>query len=533
MATTTGGGAAYQRLQVPKDGISQALQFWGGQEAKKIADGKLADEREGIRKKKEVEDWETKYGLKEGDFKNKYTGFKSFDDMNTDFSMYATDEYVNLQRQAKDALTNGDLKEKTRLEGEMIRLKNAFGEAAKSQEFFGQKFADYQKAVTDKKVSGASKDFEDIVQEAILNKNVALRMVDGNLVYTGMKDGKDGVREPFNIPYQDLMDGSFGWYEKQQINGKGGIIDNILGDLGTITKENENGYYKITTQEWDEAIHGKAVDDSVEALLGNDEVMGDLLYQFSKGKESKMFGFEKKDYDIVRPKLKEMIRAGYSEKFGSEFNSGKYATDSRAATERDKNKKEEKDPLSYLHQDALDFEKGDFTGLLGRHTTDTDEEVNIREAIPSPDGKYVIAVTDSGERIEIANTKRGFLEFKLRGNAEYKGISPETVFGTKPIKYRNGTTEGSSIANIAKDLFNEEGKPTVDDEEFLKRLKETFDITGDDNWTWKGNSLTINGKNVSTASEEEFITSLEAAIGKTGKNNNGSGYQARTQVKGR
>ena len=54
---TVGGGAAYQKLQVPQDGISQAMQFWGNKEAGRRADEKLADERAGIRKKKEVKEF--------------------------------------------------------------------------------------------------------------------------------------------------------------------------------------------------------------------------------------------------------------------------------------------------------------------------------------------------------------------------------------------------------------------------------------------------------------------------------------------
>lgn len=514
-----GGAAAYQQLQVPKDGISQAMQFWGAQGAKKQADKKLADEREGVRKKKEIADWETKFNLKEGDFKNKYTGFKSFDDMNTDFSMYATDQYVDLQRKAKEALLNGDLQGKNKLEGELIRLKNAFGEAAKSQEFFANKFSDYQKAAQEGRVSGASQDFEDIVQEAMVNKNVALRMVDGNLVYTGMKDGKDGTREPFIIPYQDLMDGSFSYYEKQQLRGEGGIVDNILNDLGTITREGANGYFNITTQAWDDqkedGIHSQSTSSAIDALLGSDEIMGDLLHQYTG--ESKMFGFTDEEKKQVKDKLTTEVRAGYSEKFGKKFNTGKYAADSRAATARAKSKKDEDSPLSNLHFDAVKFTEGDYTGLLGRHESEFGEEVNIREVVPAPEGDYVIAITDTGDRIEVPNTKRGFLEFKIRGKSEYKGLTPEKVMQTQPTSYREGEIGGAPLTNIANDLFDAEGKPTVDDERFLERLNQTFGIQGEDTFTWSGNSLKINGKNVDTSSKDKFVETMTNALDKKEK----------------
>lgn len=503
-----GGGAAYQRLQVPEDGLSQSLQYWGAQEAKRQADKKLADEREGIRKAQGIKDWEDKYGLKEADFLNKYTGFQTFDDMNTDFSMDLTDQYVNLQRQAKDALLAGDLKTKNKLEAELIKMKSMFGEAAKSQEFFAEKFKSYQKAVTEGKVSGASKQFEDIIQKAVVEKNAALRYRDGNLVYTTIVDGKPEI-----IPYQDLMDGSFSWYEKQQVSGKNGIVDNVLNNLGTITKEGTDGYYKITTQAWDDKIHGAAVDEAVEAITGSNEVMGDLLYQFTNGKEAKMFGFEDKDYNLVKDKLKTLIRAGYSEKFGMDFNTGKYAADTRAA------EKDEDSALSQLNYDADQFMAGDYTGLLGTHESELGESINIREVIPAPNADYVVAVTDTGDKLEVPKTKRGFLEFKIRNKPEYKGLTPEKVMAVAPTKYRTGTIGGAEVSAIAKSMFDAEGKPKFKDERFLKKLKESFDITGEDEFTWGGNSLIINNKKVSTKTQADFERDLKEALGSKEKLN--------------
>lgn len=324
------GAAAYQRLQVPEDGMNQSLQFWGAQQAKENADKKLADEREDVRQTQALKEWEAKTQLKEGDFKNKYTGFKSFDDVNTDFSMYATQRYVDLQRKALQARESGDNVERLKYESEMIRLKNDFGEVAKSQDFFAKKFADYQKAVSEGRVSGASKDFENIIQEALVNKNIALRYIDGNLAYTGLKNGK----EPFVIPYQDLMDGSFSWFEKQDIDGKGGIVDNISDSLGTITRQSDKGYYKISTQAWSDKIHGESVDKAIDALLGNKEVMGDLLYQISGGNISKMRDFKDKEYELVKDNLRTRVRAKYSEKFSSEFNTSRYNTDVDASIAR-------------------------------------------------------------------------------------------------------------------------------------------------------------------------------------------------------
>ena len=504
-----GGGSAYIRLQTPDDGLNQTLQFWGAQQNKKNADEELELEREGVRKKQEIKDWEDKYGLKEGDFQNKYTGFKSFDDMNTDFSMYATDQYVKLQRQAKEALSNGDLREKSRLEGEMIRLKSAFGEAAKSQEFFANKYEAYQKAATEGKVSGASKDFEDIVQEAILNKNVALRLVDGNLVYTGLKNGK----EPFTVPYQDLMDGSFSWYEKQQVSGKGGLVDNVLNDLGTITKENEQGYYKITTQAWDDKIHGKATDDAIEALTGNDEVMGDLLYQFSGGKESKMFGFNEKDYDLVRSKLKSLVRAGYSEKFGSNFNSGKYSADAANARANKKTKDEEDLGVRAWNIDQVRdnndvsfFTAGDFK-WNGNEYEASDAKVV---------GNDVVIRTKLGDVITIPKNNETALN-DLFNAFEGKTLTFDKVQTADKFAWRSARTGSTSrITDVVKKQYSPSGEFIGEETPFVTDLRKLYPNAEIDEAVVGSNAIKVNGKviNLDNLTQDQVEVKLKEALGK-------------------
>lgn len=516
--TKIGGGAAYQRLEVPRDGVSQALQFWGAREADNVAAKKLADEREGIRKKKEIADWEEKYNLKEGDFQNKYTGFKSFDDMNTDFSMYATDQYVDLQRKAKEALENGDLPTKTKLEGEMIRLKNSFGEASKSQDFFGKKFSEYQKAVQEGKVSGASKDFEDIVQEAILNKNVALRMVDGNLVYTGLKDDGNGGKEPFVVPYQDLMDGSFSYYQKQQLRGEGGIVDNILNDLGTITREGADGYYNISTQAWDDGkengIHSKSTEDAIDALLGNNEVMGDLLYQYSKGQTAKMFGFTEEERKMVKEKLKNEVRAGYSEKFGMDFNSSKYSADSRAATERNKPKSKTDEDLGVRawnidqvrdNNDVSFFSAGDF------EWNGIDYEATGAKMV----GDRLVISTKEGEKITVPKNNETALN-DLFNAFEGKVLTFDKVQTVDKLAWREARQgEISQITDALDKQYSPSGTFIGEETPFVSELSSIFPDADIKEAVAFKNAIKVNGTTIrlDNKSKQAVESELVKALG--------------------
>ena len=160
------------------------------------------------------------------------------------------------------------------------------------------------------------------------------------MVYTGRtKDGKIMI-----IPQQDIMDGSFTWIEKQDLNGEKGIIKNLVKNLGTITKDSYSGYTKTTSQVWDEKLHGKAADLAIDALVGTDDVMADLLYQVTKGKEVKRKGFTDKDYETVKNSLKDQVKGGYTESIKKDFESGKYGTDVNAALTRQKMAEERNTP---------------------------------------------------------------------------------------------------------------------------------------------------------------------------------------------
>lgn len=473
--TKAGGGTAYQKLQTPEDGIGQALQFWGAQEAKRVGEEKLAEERAGIRKDAAVKEWESIYNLKADDFRNKYTGFKSYDDMATDFSIDTTNQYVELQRKAKDSMLRGDSRGKADAEMEMVKMKNTFGEAAKVQPMLSKLFQDYQTAASEGKVSGASKDFEDAMQAGFKDYNVAMRYRNGNLVFTGLsEDGK-----VFNIPKQDILDGSFNWIEKQQVDGKGGLVDGILNNLGTVTTETQSGYNKITKQVWDEKLHGKAAKTSIEALTGNDSIMADLLYQFSLGKTSKRVGFDKKDYDLVQGKLEELVKGGYSTKYASEFNASKYNTDvdARLARERmaieKRPKGKTKEETEYgarrfnigevTKGDTSFFNSGDFKWGGQDYVSKGAKLIGDNIVIQTEDG--VIKVPKNNETA-INNLLNAF---------EKKTTTFDKVMSVDAYPWRESrvTTE-SDITSLLSGQYSNDGKFIGDENDFVSAISKIY-----------------------------------------------------------
>jgi hypothetical protein len=492
-----GGGAGFARLQTPEDGIPQALQFWGAQEAKKEADSRLAQEREGVRKDAEMKTWEDTYNVKAEDFQSKYTGFKSYDDMSTDFSLNTTAQYVDLQRQAKEAMLSGNVREKSRLQGEMIKVKGAFKEASKSQATLGKIYTDYQTAVREGKVSGASKDFENAMQAGFKDMNIALRYKDGALVYTGVdKDGKIVV-----IPNQDIMDGSFTWTEKQDLYGKDGIIKNLVGNLGTTSKDSfsKDGYTKTTTQVWNEEVQGKATNSSIDALLGSDDVMSDLLYQMTQGKTVKRGGFDEKDYDLVKKELMGQIKGGYSEVVKKDFESGRYGTDVSAALRKQEMAIEANKPKNLSKEDAeygarryniSEIAKGDTSFFNSGSFKYGGQNYESKGAVRI--GNNIVIQTDSGS-IKIPMDNQTAINNMLN-SFEGKTTTFDQAMSVKPFAWRvSSIQKGSNITQTIKGQYDSNGKFIGEETAFKRSIKELYPDAEVEEINRGRNGLSVNG----------------------------------------
>lgn len=514
---SAGGGSAYIRLEKPDNAISQGLQYWGGIAAQQGAETRARNEREANRKRKELQDWGTKYDLKPEDFQSKYTGFKSFDDMNTEFSQYSVDKYVDLNRQARQALENGNLREKTRLEGEMIKLKNDFDLATQSQEFFSGEFEKYKEAAQAGTISGSSQEYEDIVQEAFLNKNIAIRHdEEGNMIYTGIRKDENGEQIPFEIPFQDLMDGSFTWNEKQQISGEGGLVDGVLNDLGTISTQREDGLFSITEQAWDEKIHGKAADQAIEAYTGNASVMGDLLYQLSGGEVVKMRGFTDEDYKTVQDGMKKLIRAGYDEKFSRKFDAGRAANQRgwAALNKKDQKPKSKKEQELGVRRWNIDqvrdnndvsfFNAGDFKWQGKEH-----EAINAEMV-----GDKVVVTTSKGKKISVPKNNETAMNdlFNAFEGTKTKFDDVQTV---QPLNWREERQgELTDITNAVDRQYSPDGKYIGDDDDFAESLQKIYpdaDISTPFSFSEK---ITVNGTDIDLSqTRQEVERDLVKALG--------------------
>ena len=223
------GASAYIRLQKPDNEISQGLQFWGNQMNDLGREYRDRNEREKVRYDKKISDWETEHKLNMDDFSQHISGFKDYDDIGRDATYKAMDFYVAAQREAEDGLKTGNLEKQRNAERKMMNIKASFKKMNDMTDSFGKTYSDYLEKVKNGTLSGVSfNSFEKEAMSIVKDKDFSFNFDnDGNPYIVGIADKKTGKSIPYSLKYEDIVNGNFRSYDKQNLLGKGGIIDNL------------------------------------------------------------------------------------------------------------------------------------------------------------------------------------------------------------------------------------------------------------------------------------------------------------------
>ena len=269
----SGGGLAYSQLTVPKDGVSQGLQFWGNMYAQRGAEKRARNEREKVRNQQALEKWQDKFNLDSKSFQGKHTGFTTYDDTIADTANYMRSEYEKYARAELEAIQSGDREDANKNFMNKNRILNDFNQIKSGDEAISELFNNYRKAVSEGTVSEASGEFESIMKSVFLDKDSAIRYrdtEDGNreLVVTGLISSDDlrgmdkdivsniegmGIKKdvPFEVPFNSITDGSFTWINKVDYIGEKGLVNQISKGLGLLKEDSRSGNYIRTNKTWD------------------------------------------------------------------------------------------------------------------------------------------------------------------------------------------------------------------------------------------------------------------------------------------
>ena len=312
------GGAAYQQLKVPDNYVGQALSQLTEVTARENAARKLKEERADVRKQEQISAWEKENNMKVEDFLLKATGNASWDDVQKQFANNVSDKYVEKTREAKEALVAGDIARNRALTAELVKIKGTFKNDVETDRIFGENYKAYQEAVAKGQVSGASKEFEDIMNAVLVDNNVVKTLdKDNNIVYRVKTTDENGKIVIKDIKNADIRSGKFNYIKKQKISGKDGIVEGVLVGIGKKVKNviGDKEYLTTTKQVWD-TDSANTAKQHIAVFTGDDNTMADLLNQFTGSTKTTRFNDDEKD--LVEDRMIKLIRGGYDESEGKE-----------------------------------------------------------------------------------------------------------------------------------------------------------------------------------------------------------------------
>ena len=525
-----GGGAAYIRLQVPKDDISANARNFAGIEAANarhqagINEGKRKDAE--AAKKKAYADTE----LPDDAFKNDVTGFDNIDDINRDFASSGVDLYIDLGRQAREAYDKGDNATYRNLVQKQKKILNSFDNHTNDQKMLGKLNADYMKLDTEGKISPVDEEWEKVMDAANSNNYKYVYDEDGNVNMKFLLKDEDGNEYTKTVKKSDFFNGNYRPYEKVEVTGNGGLIDDMLVGFGKRVYDKQSGNYITTKQVWDDKNEA-GLQAKLEEVTSSDRSMSSLLYQATGGAvkkkgNPKVYGeesaFTDEDYKIVRQFITDQVKAQYNEeeKLRQDSTNLGWANLAQRKREANKPKPKSKDEEKFSirkydirqaieNNDVQAFASGDFEWQGKKYTA--------QDAIVT-DGKIIITAKSGNKttKISIDKDERALNDLFNAFGGKDNTYSYDNVMGVEENKYRDLRVGSEvSVDAVVDELFDEDGNARVDDEDFMKSIKEAFGAEVEDNFTWSGNSLKVNGKSVDTSNREVFRKTLTEALKKS------------------
>jgi hypothetical protein len=536
-----GAGAAYQQLKVPNDGLSQSIQFWGKQQGDSIDAIANRQERAGIRK--ETRKNQLIDGLNLEAVVATYSTSKSLNSMTTLFAQNVTDKVSDYGMLGREAIANDDMTSYYKYLSKAKKAQSSMKGWNGMVEKMGVSLDAYAKASMNNELN--PNDRTSLIMDAIIDNNFIPSLDDGEnfSMLVGIdRDAngeispeeraageaylKDGVvAEGFEFHVTDpygVVDGTQSVFKKVPILGDTGLLSQLGQSIGILKVDNSTGRLITSNEGFDESKRANLTVQA-EALLTSPETMAWVLTQATGSTKAykDVDQYTKIEKDAAVKFLVDSTIAKYSTTTGTGFNAALAASDrgdaalvetKRANRVSEAKKKTEADGLmSNLLFDAQAAATGDPTGLYGRYTVDG-SPFNVTDVIDTGES-YTLIDKDSGGTTTVKKNERAFLEFKLRDNDEYKGITPEDVFRADPTEYRESKEIG--VSEVTKDFesfFTPMGNFNGDDKAFAKMISEKYGVDAKDIEFLGVDIISVNGVRIDLKDKGTAMIKLNNAL---------------------
>jgi hypothetical protein len=365
-------------------------------------------------------------------FKAVVTGLDNLDDINRDFANTGLSEYQKAGYEAREAFDKGDKKNYQLLLNKQKKIKNSFENHSNDQTQMAELNKAYMKLDSEGKISPVDSEWEKVMDAANSNNYRYVYDADGNVNMQFLLKDENGDETVKIIKKSDLINGNYRPYEKVEVDGKGGLIDEMLVGFGKRVYDEQSGNYITTTQVWDNKNEA-GLQAKLEAVTSDKRSMSSLLYQSSGGTikkkgEAEKFGkgddYTDDDYKMVKDFVTSQVKAQYDTEESIAQDSTNFNWEQlnqrKKEHEDDKNKPKaktaEEEELSIRkfdiqqaieNNDVESFSSGDFKWEGEDHSASSATTVGDKVIITTTSGKKIVVSKDERALNDLYNAFEG------------------------------------------------------------------------------------------------------------------------------
>lgn len=448
------GGAAYKALQVPKDGISQGLQYWGGIKAQENAAEKLATERGEVRAQ---ERYDKKVDTLSGEaLQGVMVNQKNVDDVTKNYATQATDLAVDFERKAIESLDKGDEVGFKVNKDKSNKVRASFKTYATLLESIKPQLEDYMSNID--QYNPNDKRYK--LYDAMIKNNVMPTVDnDGNLkLIMGLdKDGDGKISDEEKgraneyirggaevgdmdfeeIDPHDLMNGFYEQYKKVPITEKDGLLDQLASNIGMVTQDENSGSYVVNTTSGFDETKLKDLKDLTRLKLQDPATLAWVMNS-GLGIKDKVEGFTDKEVEQAVDFITKQTIAKYPTTESSKFLSGKYSSDSSAAAARDRTSKTDE----LVEAEPMTDTDGNL--IVGSYTLKSKSGKPIKGIMENDPKAEVLAIKDEGGKYlaQVRAEPTDLLESSFDGGTKTEWIELNTTELNRISRYMKVKTAG-------------------------------------------------------------------------------------------
>lgn len=496
-------GMGYSKLEVPKDGLSESLQFWGAEAGKRKAAADLANERARVRKEEAAAkaEAERKADVKSKDYTwtPQFSNFGSHDDMSMGLANTLSERYSNYKMEYDKASKVSDAKAMNQWNNKMEALKREASRFDSTSKNLKTAHETLFKANQDGTMSSFYQNSWNKLDKLVTGSSAesSAEWDDKDRIVPTIKQiNEDGTTSVVPVYVEDFVEGTLSNVSKFDTDA---AVAALKGDMGSFKQTSyarnrditTEGYNLLAEKQLRSVIKNRITDANVKAWAG--ENLGATLEDFKanpakiaewrKAAEEDLYNRVMGDEAVVSGSKLNLSEAELAEKIRAN------KADEAIRKAKPEAKKDEvvemAQRVSYDAEQAIG--KGDVSGIIGVIITSPDKKTKKTSISATDLGNEFVVKFDDGTTQRVPKTKQGVVNYIAQSDnlavGRDKGLV-ETAIRERGIAYErpNATT---SIGAGFKEGLDAIKKAKVTDDD---KASEILQASLPDGWKVKNTS---------------------------------------------